>query len=453
MFKQINNLFQKQNFFTYNKKTKKDDSKTKTFLNDFCEIDDFEDLSKEPLEQSINQNNNINDKNKEFLNEFSKTIITTILDARMDKKNCNIINTSKNNSENSEEYDNKSFSFDINELFLYDDFYQEKNEIQKFIIEFYLIKCKNNKKINQLVEKWKISYKIKEDNGKYNSFDENSLKNKILVLQKSIISYSRLLPLYQYIKSNKDNSDYSINFKFYQNNSKKNGEFINKPSGNVSLKNQNLLSFKMNIEYYSEKEIKNIFNETEDELNRKKKSLSFTKKKPSLDEFKIKKDEINNPINTSINDYISKVKTYPTKENNKIKDIDSLSDSSSLILNIYDNDNEAERKEIIKLSKKIENNQNENNIKDKEENTCKRKCSMFSDGCETEECTSRNNDSKINDNKGIKSSPTIDKKIIKNKNINNIIKEYSLLKDMIQSYNSNIVSKNKKLITYMDVFE
>ena len=446
MFKQLNSFFRNQNFFSNNIDTKKENSNS--FLNDYSEIDDFEDLTIETFEQPMNQKNITNDFNKkEFLNDMAKTIVTTILDSRKDKKNFNLINTS-NNSESDKEFKDKSFSIDIDELFLYNDYIKEKNDIQKFIIEFYLIKYQNKKKINQLVEKWKISYKINDDNENDNNFDINYLKNKILVLQKSIISYSRLLPLYQYIKSTNDNSDYSIDFKFYHNNSKKKGEFEFTPSGNVLLKNHTLFSFKLNIEYYSEKEINNIFNETLDDVNHKIKSLSFTKKKLPLKEFQIIKDE-NNPINNDNNIYINKVKTYPIEDNNKNKDTDSLDTSSSFILNIIDYD--KDKNDIINMKNKLENNQNENNIKDNEEKICKRKYSTFSNSNEmTEEYTPRNSDSKNDENKN---SPNINIKMTKNKIINNIIKDYSLLKDMIQSYNSNIVFKNKKLITYMEVFQ
>ena len=155
------------------------------------------------------------------MNDFAKNIFSIILDSRKDKNNHNLVNTS-NNSDFNKEYDEKSFSIDIDDLFLYNDFSKDKSDIQKFVMEFYLIK---NKKIKTLVEKWKISYKLNDDNETINNNEINYLKNKISILKKSIMSYSRILPLYQYIKLANEENDYSIDFKFYNNNSKKKDNF------------------------------------------------------------------------------------------------------------------------------------------------------------------------------------------------------------------------------------
>ena len=263
MFKLLSNIYPNQK--TNHKKNtsilfnKESNPIFKNFKKD-CDIDDFENLSKE----NSFENNNIKQKNdcnkKEFLKNFAKNILNTILDSRKVKNNNfnNIINSNSNSDSNTIK-DFSDISYNIEELFLYDDYLQNKNDIQKFIIEFYLVNNKNKKK-SELVEKWKFSYKSNDDNHDRISEDINinNLKNKILILQKSIITYSRLLPLYQYIINN--NNDYTINFKIYNNKRKKKGVFSNKPSGNVSLKNSFLFSFKMNIKYYFEKEIKTIFN-------------------------------------------------------------------------------------------------------------------------------------------------------------------------------------------------
>ena len=459
MFKLFNDIIQNKNTYVKSK-TISEKEAPNSFLNDFCESDDFEDLTLESLEQSNKPKKIINNYNKkDFLNDFAKNIFSIILDSRKDKNNHNLVNTS-NNSDFTKEYDDKSFSIDIDDLFLYNDFYKDKNDIQKFVMEFYLIKNKKNKKIKTLVEKWKISYKLNDDNETINNNDMNNLKNKISILKKSIITYSRILPLYHYIKLANEENDYSIDFKFYNNNLKKKGEFLNKPSGNVSLKNSNLFSFKLNIKYYSEKEIKNIFDETgEDEQNRHRfKSLSFNQKKSTLNQFEtIINNNETNPINKENDNYINKVKTCQIEVNNKIKEEDSFT-NSSFILSIHDNDKE-ENKNILNLNlnSQIENALNKKN-KDNDENLCKRKCSNFSNSYEmTEDCTPRNNESKLYDNKDIKKIPSMSKKTTlnrsNNKEVNNIFKEYNILKEMMQNYSSNIITKNKKLMTYMDVFE
>ncbi len=470
MFKLLNNIYPNQR--TSHKKNtsilfnKESNSIFKNFKND-CNINDFEDLSKE----NSFENNNIKQKNdcnkKEFLKNFAKNILNTILDSRKDKNNnFNKTINSNSNSDSNTIKDFSDISYNIEELFLYDDYLQNKNDIQKFIIEFYLVNNKNKKK-SELVEKWKFSYKSNDDNNDRISEDINInyLKNKILILQKSIITYSRLLPLYQYIINN--NNEYTINFKIYNNKRKKKGVFSNKPSGNVSLKNSFLFSFKMNIKYYFEKEIKTIFNETEEYIDinikntNKFKSLSFHKAKPkiTLNEFEIINNIDNNPITKNNNNCLNEIKTCPTEvNNNKINDIESLSDSSSFILNIHDYNTEENKKNnidsVLENIKEKENKKNENQTK--ENNTCKRKCSIFSNSYETtEDYSPRNSELKSNGNKENKISSDVTKKIIikKNNKVNNILKEYYLLKDMIQKMPDFSNIKTQKLKTYLDVFE
>ena len=470
MFKLINNFY--QNIKTNHKRNTSlifnDDSNP--ILKKFSEIDDFVDITKDKsFEQNFKQGNNFSDCNKNhFLNEFAKNIFTTILDTRIDKDNNNIINFI-NSSDRINYFNDKSYIFELDDLFAYNDYITGKNNIQKFTIEFYLIKNLNNKKMNELVEKWKFSYKINYSTDLGNNLDINYLKNKIEILKKSIITYSKLFPLNQYFISNKNNNDYSINYRFYNNKTKKKGSFLNKPSGNVSLKNGNLFSFKMNIKYYSEKEIKQIFNETKEkyiDINssniNKLKSLSFHKSKFTFNGFEslnIKKNN-SNPINKEQKDNNSnEIKTCQTMMNNDtIKNIDTFSDSSSFTLNIYDYNNEDDKNKYILNEKNKENKIFENISKENKENLCIRKFSIFSNSYETtEECTPRNSESKINENKETKMVPNFSKKIINNKKnnkiINNTLKEYHILKDMMQKFPTITNIKNKKLMTYIEVFE
>ena len=436
------------------------------------EFDDFIDITKD---KSFEKNNTIEktfyDCNKnEFLNEFAKGIFTTILNSRKNK-NSNIININ-NNLNNSKKNNENSFCIDIDDLFLYNDFYQNKTEIQKFVIEFYLIKNIKNKTIKELVEKWKFSYKNNIEKKNNNNIDINYLKKKIVILKKSIISYSRLLPLYNYIINSEDKKDYSIDFKFYHNYSKKKGAFTNVPSGDVSLKNANLFSFKMNIKYYSEKEIKNVFNETEEIIGintkniKKKVSLSFHKSNQSIIN---NNKNVNNPINYEQNDNINEIKTCQTTiNNNKINELD---ESPPFFLNIEEYNREEKNNKInnnkinnnkinnnknnisLEFDKTIENKNNNKNINEGNNDiSCKRKYSIASTSYETtEECTPINSELKINENKEINSLPQIKKFMPNKKNkkeVNNILKEYNFLKEMMQKSPSFIDIKIKKLMTY-----
>ena len=462
MLKLLNKIY--QNTITDNKKQTSCVFKfnKKPIVKEYNEFNDFIDITKDKSFDEINaKDKTFYDCNKnEFLNEFAKGIFTTILDSRKNKIN-NIINFNNNLNSNSNKSKDNSFNIDIDDLFLYNDFYQNKNEIQKFVIEFYLIKNINNKKIKELVEKWKFSYKNNIEKKNNNNIDINYLKNKIMILKKSIISYSRLLPLYKYIINSEETKDYSIDFKFYQNHSKKKGAFLNHPSGDVSLKNSNLFSFKMNIKYYSEKEIKNIFNETEENIdintkNKKKNALSFHKSNQSIIN-NIK--NVNNPINYELND--NEIKACQTTINyNKINELD---ESPPFFLNIQEynreeNNNKNTNNISIEFDKPIENKNNNKNLNEgNNDNSCKRKCSYTSNSYETtEECTPINSELKINENKEIKALSPIKKFMSNKKNhkeINNILKEYNFLKEMMQKSPSYIDIKSKKLMTYKDVFE
>ena len=456
MLKLLNKIYQNNNT-EHKKQTSVIFNKKKNLIiKDSNDFDDFIDITKDKSFDEINaKDKTLCDCNKnEFLNEFAKGIFTTILDSRKNINN-NIININ-----NSKKCNDNSFSIDIDDLFLYNDFYQNKTEIQKYVLEFYLIKNKNNQKIKELVEKWKFSYKNNIEKTNNNNIDINYLKKKISILKKSIISYSRLLPLYKYIINNEDDKNYSIDFKFYHNNSKKKGVFLNVPSGDVSLKNYNLFSFKMNIKYYSEKEIKNIFNETDEKMDntkniKKKHSLSFHKSNQSIIN---NKENENNSINCKKNDNINEIKTCQTTINyNKINELD---ESPPFFLNIYEYNKEENKNNnniSLESDKHIENKNNKNLNEVNNDNSCKRKYSIASNSYETtEECTPINSELKLNENKEKKTIPEIIKFMPNknnNKEINNILKEYNFLKEMLRKSASFIDIKSKKLMTYMDVFE
>ena len=431
---------------TKNFKTKKNTSSL--FNNDSNPInkissisDDFIDITKDSVQNNFNQKLfSSNSNQKDLLNNFIKNITSIIFDSRRQKINDSGLNKSinSNKTNTSINSNDNSFNLEIDDLFLYDDYYQEKKDFQKLIIEFYLTK-KTDKKITirELVEKWKLSYNSENDN----SNDKNNLqkiKNKMTLYIKSIISYSRLLPLYQYIISN-DNNNYSIDFKFYQNDSNKKGKFSHKFTGNVLLKNQDVFNIKTNIQYYTLKELKNIFEQKvqkEIDINKpdKIKSLLFNEKYEFEDLNELSKD------NKNINNKLNNDENFTQSDKNEIKDLIHDSNNSSFCL-IFDS--QEEKNEFL-------------NIKD---TMSKRKFSSLSNGYETtEDCSPRNSYMKNNyrtcDNNNEETislnSNSTNKSFIKTQNnkINTILKEYTNVRDMIESLNSNIYIRTNKFINY-----
>jgi hypothetical protein len=370
---------------------------------------------------------------------FSKEIISIILDSRKDNNINTLLNDCKKNYEN-------SFNIDIDELFLYDNLCKEKNDIEKFTLEFYLTKNKKDKIISELIEKSKFSYKLNNDEN-YDNFNIHKIKKSIILLKKSIINYTRLLPLYQYMNS-KDKNGFSIEFKFYHNKIKNKGVFLDKDFRRVSFINKDLFSFKLNIKYISRKEINNIINESNNienaldilypEITNKIKSLSFHKSKPFIKGFEIINylGNDNNLINEKEN--FNQIKVCQTQINNDlIKDIDLNSSSSSLYLNICDEEIENYNNRNISLNINKKEKENKLNLNKEIENISKRKCSTISNSNEmTEDCTPRNNESKVNENQQTKNTSYINKNIMiyrkDNKEINSIIKEYTLLLEMMK---------------------
>ena len=431
---------------TKNFKTKKNTSSLfnndSNPLNKISSIsDDFIDITKDSVQNNFNQKLfSSNSNQKDLLNNFIKNITIIIFDSRRQKINDSGLNKSinSNKTNTSINSNDNSFNLEIDDLFLYDDYYQEKKDFQKLIIEFYLTK-KTDKKTTtrELVEKWKLSYNSENDN----SNDKNNLqkiKNKMTLYIKSIISYSRLLPLYQYIISN-DNNNYSIDFKFYQNDSNKKGKFSHKFTGNVLLKNQDIFNIKTNIQYYTLKELNNIFEQKvqkEIDINKpdKIKSLLFNEKYEFEDLNELSKD------NKNINNKLNNDENFTQSDKNEIKDLIHDSNNSSFCL-IFDS--QEEKNEFL-------------NIKD---TMSKRKFSSLSNGYETtEDCSPRNSYMKNNyrtcDNNNEETislnSNSTNKSFIKTQNnkINTILKEYTNVRDMIESLNSNIYIRTNKFINY-----
>ena len=455
ILKKLNVISQNSNTISKAQKNEMENEDSNQNIKGFCIIDDFIDITKESFNETVH---NLNKKEKMKL--FSKEIISIILDSRKDNNKNTLLNDCKKNYEN-------SFNIDIDELFLYDNLCKEKNDIEKFTLEFYLTKNKKDKIISELIEKWKFSYKLNNDEN-YDNFNIHKIKKSIILLKKSIINYTRLLPLYHYM-NNKDKNGFSIEFKFYHNKIKNKGVFLDKDFRRVSFINKDLFSFKLNIKYISRKEINNIINESNNienaldilypEITNKIKSLSFHKSKPFIKGFEIINylGNDNNLINEKEN--FNQIKVCQTQINNDlIKDIDLNSSSSSLYLNICDEEIENYNNRNISFNINKKEKENKLNLDKEIENISKRKCSTLSNSNEmTEDCTPRNNESKMNEIQQIKKSSYINKNIMlyrkDNKKINNIIKEYTLILDMIKDSSKFGNIKINKLIRYKDSFE
>lgn len=455
ILKKLNVISQNSNTISKAQKNEMANEDSTQNIKGFCIIDDFIDITKESFNETVH---NLNKKEKMKL--FSKEIISIILDSRKDNNKNTLLNDCKKNYEN-------SFNIDIDELFLYDNLCKEKNDIEKFTLEFYLTKNKKDKIISELIEKWKFSYKLNNDEN-YDNFNIHKIKKSIILLKKSIINYTRLLPLYHYMNS-KDKNGFSIEFKFYHNKIKNKGVFLDKDFRRVSFINKDLFSFKLNIKYISRKEINNIINESNNienaldilypEITNKIKSLSFHKSKPFIKGFEIINylGNDNNLINEKEN--FNQIKVCQTQINNDlIKDIDLNSSSSSLYLNICDEEIENYNNRNISFNINKKEKENKLNLDKEIENISKRKCSTLSNSNEmTEDCTPRNNESKMNEIQQIKKSSYINKNIMlyrkDNKKINNIIKEYTLILDMIKDSSKFGNIKINKLIRYKDSFE
>ena len=408
-------------------------------------IEDFIDFTEEFIDNDYKEK-------KELLKKFIMDSISIIFESRKDKINNDFsLSTSKNSDFSNNTFDNNLFNPEIEEFFMYNDFYKDKNELVKFIIEFYLTKKTDDVITKELVEKWKLTYDLNLNNsGKNKSQNIQNFKNKINIYMKSIISYTRLLPLYQFYNSNKDKYDFMIEFKFYQNKSKKKGKFSKNHSGKLEIKNSDLFNFKINVKYYNSRELENIFGKNiengEIYIRNKIRSLSLPKTKSNLNGFELINliPDDNNPINR-INNNENNIKICTSEINKeKIEEIDSSDSSFCLVLDF---------KEEEKVSKIDINKNDKENVKKN-----KRKYSFFSNPEETtEDCSPRTSYIKYNfrtsetsnENNNISFCSTR-KSFMKTENntINSILKDYSSLKDKIENLNSSILIKTDKFIKY-----
>jgi len=235
------------------------------FYND--DNNDFEIIDEVPTNyintSSKNNNNSTNnkelkksstEKQKEKLNKFIINIFKTIFNSR--NKLSEFASKSKHKMNESNKTDT-SFTFDIEELIAYDsltDFSsKDEKKMQQYVIDFFLyendqddigslksVRVKGSPKL--LVERWKIKYK---ENFVFNKDNINNLEAKMKLIEKDVILYSRLLPLF--IISKKDN--YFLEFK-YNPIPKEKKKFVDESmTKKLKIVKEEVFDFKLSITY------------------------------------------------------------------------------------------------------------------------------------------------------------------------------------------------------------
>ena len=436
---------------------------------------DYNNNSKNGNNDKNNISNSIEDlnNNKKF-KEFILTIFRIIFNAR--NQSSEFYSKSKRNLKES------SFQFGLEELIEYDNLGISNNkDKKKYFIDFYLIKNDDNdqekKSLNSayiydnqslLVERWKIKYKEKrkKEGNNIKNFDAYFNK-KIKIIEKSVVEYTRLLPLYNI---SKNNEKYSINFKFTPPNKKK---FIDKNSTfKIKLIDDNIFSFKLSIKYLKIKpdNIDDYINKNKFDfdiipnIKSRKRFLSDSFRKKSsaqllndLDKGNEEKEDEKMNNNNIIEDYfddrrLSYENKYDTKKNiyskfydekskekndvNKIHinnsgSICSNEDNFELVVDESDNKNDNINNKIDKTKTNNTINTKNMNITNINKVDSPRKCQTYKENY-----------------KYMKSSELLNIKT-ENKNIKNILLDYKNVRRIIQTNIEFDNINNKKLITFI----
>ena len=424
---------------------------------------------------NIKNNNDLKfEKQKKKLENFVTEIFKIIFKSR--NKFSEFSSKSKRKLNETKKDDDDPFKPNIEELIEYDNLKawdkSENSQKRKILIEFYLYEndksddagslrsVKINGKPKLLVERWKIKYKENyyEDNiniNNKNNFDE-FMDTKMKLIEKDIISYSRILPLFNISKEN----NYFIEFKY---NPKEKRNFVSENlTKKIKIKIEELFDFKLSLTYLKirPENIEDLlkYNNNDFVIISKKKSrrrfLSDTYYKKSSNQLlKKESEELNNNINNDNNDnnivkndfIIENYFNDINNDNNNIirkrrlsaneKDIkskfyaknfkrtisksddDSSEDNLSLVINESNNDDNKilnNNLNIDNITKDTKLNKNENKNQIKKDNSV-RKCQTFRENSKNE---LKEGDNKINIE-------------FKNTKIKQIVKEYKNKKKMM----------------------
>lgn len=312
-------------------------------------------------------------------------------------------------SKSKKNLDNSSFTVDIEELIEYDNLKPHDNKKKKYIIEFYLyekdkednlvksMKIKDKPKI--LVERWKIKYKenflpldVDDKKDSFKNYDL-FLDKKMKIIEKNIISYSRVLPLFNVLKEDK----YYIDFKFNPIKKNHKTKFVDENSTKtINLISDDMFCFKLSVEYLNIKpdNINKFFNKIDSDFviipsnksrkrflsdDYKKSSSHLLKKeqndKKNLNDNSDEENEINNNyiyrrrLSFEDNRYNKKYNPNSEEENDS-----SSEDDLSLVITETNNDtcqtssdNHKNSENTRKITDKTDNNpiNNKQNILNK----------------------------------------------------------------------------------------
>ena len=458
----------------YNSVMKEYDYYNNNINDDFEIIDDIPNSYIMPENNNKNTQNNNNtmtdsklEKTKKKLENFITNIYKIIFDSRNKLSEFSSKSRKKLNEIKKE---NDIFNPEIEDLLGYDYLKawdeSDGSKKKKYIIEFYLIQNDNKEDTNSLksvringkpkllVERWKIKYK-ENYKGNYN-LDDNLMDIKMKLIEKNIISYSRILPLFNICKDN----NYFIEFKFNPIKNEKKNFVKENLSRKIKIKNEELFNFKLSIKYLKidRDNLDDLFKASNNEfvIISKKKSrrrfLSDTYYKKSShqllkkesEEQKDNNNEINNDNNNIINNdfiienyfndendnnvnqkrrlsvqekeikskfFVNNFKQKKSKSEESDSNANSSDDNLSLVISETDNDGNINIDNITKDIKEKNNNQNKN-----KKDISVRKCQTFREKSKNE----------------LKESNIIKSIEFKNIKIKKIVKEYKNIKKMIK---------------------
>ena len=362
-----------------------------------------------------------NDINNIDLNNKFHDFITLIFQIIFNSRNQSSQFFSNTKNKNNEKKDNNSFQITFGELTEYDnsgkknyfiDFYLAKNDKQNL----YNNTNKLNDKNRLFVERWKIKYKDELKN-------KNSIKNldlylnkKLKVIEKSVVTYSRILPVYKISKQ----ENISTEFEYCQKVKKKLG--TKSTVKKIKLINDNMFSFKLSIKYLKPEIIDKFIKANSSEIGDNVRRSSFEKESTSLfflmNEDKTNKNQNNDYRRLSYDYCTQKYINSAIEEKNSESDCEN-SDNYDLVIkesdsghNIKTSENKNEINTKEKISEKSKTNKN-------------KKCRKY-----------RNKDNLQNIE-------------IKNTGIKSIVLDYKHLRKIVQIMPNYGNINNKKLTTFI----
>ena len=390
-------------------------------------------------------NNNLDDF------EIIDEIPSTYKNKTQIEKDNNNINTQNNNLRSINSDQKKELQQFVTDLFRI--IFNSRNKLSEF-------SSKSRQNLNIGINDYKNTFSYYFENFAFKDFNKDCLnknnlddyiKTKFKLIEKAVILYSHILPLYNIIK---DKSNY-IEFKFYPNSKGKKKFIENNMTKKIKIIKEDFFDFKLSIIYLDfklddinilKKKTLNDFEIIQGKKSRMRLlSPNFNKKSTSRLFFKENKDDKNennnknvineliidnyfNDLNGNIeNNNISRNRRFSVKEkkNNDIENKDSLDDSSfeedlQLVVSKAMGDKKNDNVHINNNNNMIKIQKENINIINKEVNI-NTKCSAKES--ETFEKKAREKKDEIDNLSNFES---------KNINITKIVREYKNIKRMIE---------------------